>query len=383
MEYFDGQTPEALVQEAGPLDSEQFLPILQIMAEGLQAAHAKGVLHRDIKPANVLVRPGRGPNDPWQVKIIDFGLALKHDLLADASSSTRHGKTVLGLSIAGTIDYAAPEQLGKLLGAKIGPPADVYGFGRTCCYALSGTPQPLRTHWRHVPEAVADLLEACLHEDPRQRLQDFRLVVQGLVEARDQAIPNVEPVEDEEDEEEYGDPSYYLGAGLELSARAETVGDQAGCCETLICVAQMVLATVALHPDVEGHLSGLVERAFARPDYAAQIRTLRTGFKQMLSGHTRDDLLDLPRRSDPPLQIIQRYIELAIEVGAPAYDSGDQHGCYQVYAALARAILAAFRDERDVCATLDKALKKSARQQSASTQAWTMRHAFDEVLTYD
>jgi serine/threonine protein kinase len=56
-------------------------------------------------------------------------------------------RTLAGSSIAGTIEYAAPEQMGKLKGVAVGPSSDVYGFGKTCCFALFGTAQPTFQHW--------------------------------------------------------------------------------------------------------------------------------------------------------------------------------------------------------------------------------------------
>ena len=70
--------------------------------------------------------------------------------------------------------------MGRLPGVKVGPPSDIYGFGKTCCYALFKTPQPLRKHWREVPEPLADLLEQCLGETPAERPVDFGVVLQRL-----------------------------------------------------------------------------------------------------------------------------------------------------------------------------------------------------------
>jgi serine/threonine protein kinase len=75
----------------------------------------------------------------WQVRLIDFGLALKQSVLQAPSShvkSDAHG--MVEKSIAGTVDYAAPEQMGKV----DGPISDVYAFGKTCYYALLQTPEP-------------------------------------------------------------------------------------------------------------------------------------------------------------------------------------------------------------------------------------------------
>jgi DNA polymerase len=150
------------------------------MASGLQAAHGKGILHRDVKPANLLVRRPTSASEPHQVKLIDFGLALRRSgretMLASAAS------TITGSSIAGTLEYAAPEQMGKLAGVAVSPASDVYGFARTCCYALFQTPQPLPRHWRSIPTDLADLLENCLEEDPANRPRDFAQVLARLGE---------------------------------------------------------------------------------------------------------------------------------------------------------------------------------------------------------
>jgi serine/threonine protein kinase len=191
MEYFDGLTLQELVQREGPLALSDFLAVAIPVAEALNEAHTRGILHRDIKPANLLVRrlPAAraggtsGESPAWQVKLIDFGLALKQSRLATAT--TQSGQTVVGSSIAGTIDYAAPEQMGKLPGVRIGRPVDVFGFGKTCCYALFRTPVPLRMHWKQVPEPLADLLEGCLHENPAQRLPNFQAVLPRLLALRE------------------------------------------------------------------------------------------------------------------------------------------------------------------------------------------------------
>jgi tRNA A-37 threonylcarbamoyl transferase component Bud32 len=178
MDYFDGMTLADQVEKHGALTAEHLLGLARPVAEALRAAHARGILHRDVKPANLLVRQeGAG----WRVKLIDFGLALKETVLnTTAATPAVRARTVTGYSIGGTLDYAAPEQMGKLPGVAVGPSTDVYGFGKTCCYALFKTTQPLRKHWGSVPEALADLLEQCLQESPADRLPNFEAVLDGL-----------------------------------------------------------------------------------------------------------------------------------------------------------------------------------------------------------
>jgi serine/threonine protein kinase len=178
MDYFDAQTLEDYVRKSGPLPAADLVGLALQMAEGLKAAHARAILHRDVKPANLLVHFGRSG---WQVKLIDFGLAMPQDALADTRRSAGSlGRTATGSSIAGTLDYAAPEQMGRLPGVPVGPYSDVYGFAKTCCFGLFGTAQPTFQHWQKVPPALAEILGQCLAETPDQRPADFEVVIEAL-----------------------------------------------------------------------------------------------------------------------------------------------------------------------------------------------------------
>lgn len=182
MEYFDGLPLTEHVKKYGCLEHRDLITLARMMAEGLQEAHERGILHRDIKPANVLVKRD---DEGWRVKIIDFGLALKESVnQATIATPAPQSRLTSNYEFAGTIDYAAPEQIGRLPGASVGRAADVYGFGKTCCYALFQTPHPLGRHWRSIPPKLSKWLDGCLEEDPSARTQTFADALQGLSSIR-------------------------------------------------------------------------------------------------------------------------------------------------------------------------------------------------------
>ncbi len=185
MEYLDGKTLQEYAQ-ARRLSEKDCVAVACLMADGLKAAHDKKILHRDVKPANVLVRRD-GAN--WQVKLIDFGLALRadaqHETRKDAETPNR--PPAVG-DLAGTFDYAAPEQMGRRPGVAAGRYSDIYGLARTCCYAMFGTPQPLRKHWESISAPLAKLLGDCLENDPAARPADCTKLITRL-RATEQATP--------------------------------------------------------------------------------------------------------------------------------------------------------------------------------------------------
>src|SRR5262249_44222577 len=157
------------------LSPVDLLAVAVPVAEALQAAHAGGILHRDVKPANILVRhDGSG----WRVKLIDFGLALRPSTLEGQVSTQRaRAQTTLGKTIAGTRHYAAPEQMGDLEGVAVGSYSDVYGFGKSCYFALLGTPVPDDEEKESLPESWRKLLSKCTSRKVDKRLQNFAEVL--------------------------------------------------------------------------------------------------------------------------------------------------------------------------------------------------------------
>lgn len=111
MELVPGRTLKQVLA-AGPVARADALAWTRRLAEAMCDAHACGLVHGDIKPSNVMIEPGGA------VRILDFGLAHRLDVLATASMTPA--------ALQGTIAYMAPE---RLLGAPLAPQADVYALG--------------------------------------------------------------------------------------------------------------------------------------------------------------------------------------------------------------------------------------------------------------
>jgi serine/threonine protein kinase len=170
MEYFPAQTLQEYLTEHGPLAFAEFKELARQMAEALRSAHRRGILHRALNPSRLLLRrPERDDAGMWEIRLLDFGLAIE---LAATDSA------------ADALDYAAPEQLGRFPDVELGPPSDVHGFARTCCFALFRSAHPSAADWQKVSPSLADLLRECLTDDPRLRLPDFDAVLQRLAHVR-------------------------------------------------------------------------------------------------------------------------------------------------------------------------------------------------------
>jgi len=103
----------------GYLSEEQTATIGIALLHALVTAHAAGVLHRDIKPANIMV-----VLSTLSVKVIDFGLAKQLD---NASLISRMYTPM----------YFSPEQ--TVMGAEVGPQADVWAVGILLFHCVTGT----------------------------------------------------------------------------------------------------------------------------------------------------------------------------------------------------------------------------------------------------
>ena len=194
MDYFAGVSLANFVQQRGAISPEHLIRVARQVADGMQAAHQKNILHRDLKPDNILVRK-EGSN--WKVKIIDFGLAFRHQAIETSKAGSSARNNSFGNSVAGTIKYAPPEQMGEMRGIKAGPYSDVYAFGKTCCFAMFTTTEPKKRHWEAIPGALHEMLEGCTEQELQHRIPNFEAVLKVL----EDIVPrHVQDKQDKEDE---------------------------------------------------------------------------------------------------------------------------------------------------------------------------------------
>ncbi len=195
MELLEGQTlDEELVTGAMPW--HRAVELGCTIAEGLAAAHSKGIIHRDIKPQNIFL------TEEGAAKILDFGLARIESPDSgndDGLTATLVFATEAG-AIMGTVQYMSPEQVrGQPADAR----SDVFSFGcvlyemvtgkrifvrnsqaETMAAILHEAPPPVSEAGVTIPAELQRIIDHCLEKNPEQRFQsgrDLPFAMRGLL----------------------------------------------------------------------------------------------------------------------------------------------------------------------------------------------------------
>jgi serine/threonine protein kinase/formylglycine-generating enzyme required for sulfatase activity len=173
MQLVVGESLAQLLARKGRLEVDEAIAIFSQCLQGLEAAHAEGLVHRDVKPGNVLLEGATG-----RVLLADFGL-VKAQLPENAITAT-------GL-IMGTADYLSPEQARS---KDVDGRADLYSLGVVLYQMLSGrlpfeaesstgklfqhayeSPEPLADIAPHVPAPLAWLVSRLMAKNRSERYQ--------------------------------------------------------------------------------------------------------------------------------------------------------------------------------------------------------------------
>jgi uncharacterized RDD family membrane protein YckC len=192
MELMDGGTLQDVLGREGPMPYPRAVDAVLDMIDGLEAAHAAGILHRDVKPSNAFV------DADGRVKIGDFGLSKSledQELLSSAGG------------FIGTPSYASPEQV---RGAELDVRSDIYSVGATLYALLAGhapfrgrratevlakiladDPPPIAV--AGVPASLARIVRRTLAKSPEARPRDYASLRAALLpfSARGLGVPGV------------------------------------------------------------------------------------------------------------------------------------------------------------------------------------------------
>lgn len=179
MEFLEGEDFEMRMRNSGRIPFSRAVKLVTEVCEGLEYAHARGVLHRDIKPANLIL------TDSGCVKILDFGLARL------VSSELTRSQVVMG-----TANYMSPEQV---RGERVDARADIFSVGVVMYELLSGrkafagdsigtivykilqtAPEPLHKVDDTIPRQLVDIVDRALAKNREDRYQTMSEILRDL-----------------------------------------------------------------------------------------------------------------------------------------------------------------------------------------------------------
>ena len=190
-EFIEGRSLDVILAR-GPLPEKQVIDFGCQLADGLAAAHERGVIHCDLKPSNIRVTPD------GRLKILDFGLAhiLRREMGPELVTETLSDIATL----AGTLPYMAPEQLqaqpldgrtdiwaaGCVLYEMATASRPFTSSGPALADAIThSSPAPMSKSGRHISAALEDIVLKCLEKDPDNRYHSAKQIAVELRRSAD------------------------------------------------------------------------------------------------------------------------------------------------------------------------------------------------------
>ncbi|MBQ7535516.1 MAG: Stk1 family PASTA domain-containing Ser/Thr kinase, partial [Stomatobaculum sp.] len=189
MELVEGITLKDYITKKGHLDIKETIGIAVQVAQGIGAAHQRGIIHRDVKPQNMILA-GDG-----KVKVADFGIARA------VTAQTINSQAM------GSVHYISPEQArGEFTDAR----SDIYSLGITMYEMVTGRLPfdgdtavavalahieesliPPETYNPAIPKSLEQIIIKCAEKEPENRYQDIDSVIRDLMQAAEE--PDVIP----------------------------------------------------------------------------------------------------------------------------------------------------------------------------------------------
>lgn len=155
-ELLHGETLRGHLDRA-PFAWRRALHITAAVAEGLAAAHAKGVIHRDLKPANLFL------TSEGHVKILDFGLAQLAPIATSEEATAQRGLTQSGVTM-GTAAYMSPEQVRS---SRVDARTDIFSLGSVLYEMVSGQPAFARPTPAETMAAILNAYRSRMRGSPK------------------------------------------------------------------------------------------------------------------------------------------------------------------------------------------------------------------------
>lgn len=201
MEYLDGRTLAARLQDDEPFPQNVLLEIFMQACRGISAAHDAGIIHRDLKPENIFLANSDGSGPGFVVKILDFGLSRQFvDGLSTSQRLTQTG------ALLGSVHYMSPEAAG---GHPVDQRSDIYSLACILYQCVAGTAPydadtPLGILYKQQNEKLPDIsskrleqapkgidlvIEKALEKEPSARFQNATEFMDALLAVKAQDIP--------------------------------------------------------------------------------------------------------------------------------------------------------------------------------------------------